>query len=400
MRITRAASFHADGGWRPFSFFKLETDEGLAGWSEYAQGLWSPGLPHVIDALASRVIGRDPRGFAQLSAELHATVRFASGGLAAQAIATIENACIDIAAKAAGVPVARLFGGPFRETLPLYWSHCGSFRARDADYFERVIGHPRLGALDDVKRLGVEVGARGFRAAKTNPMVFDANRPGVNGPVLLNPGFVPGGDPGRAIDAPALAAIEAQMEAFRDGAGGNVDIMLDANFGCTPEGFARIAGRVERFGLKWFEADVESPGALAGLRARLRMPLASLETVYGRCGYRPFLEAGAADVAIVDVLWNGVAEAVRIAALAETCHVNVAPHNCYGPLADLMAAHFCAAIPNFEIMEIEADDVPWKYDLLTEKPQIADGRLRLPYAPCWGVDIDEDAVAEHPWSKG
>jgi galactonate dehydratase len=393
MRIARAASFHADGGWRPFSFFKLETDEGLTGWSEYAKGLWSPGLPHVIDVLASRVIGRDPRGFAQLSAELHATVRFASGGLAAQAIATIENACVDIAAKAAGVPVARLFGGPFREMLPLYWSHCGSFRARDADYFERVIGRPRLTMLDDMKRLGAEVVERGFRAARTNP-----RRSATKGPVLLNPGFVPGGDPGRAIDGPTLAAIEAQMEAFRDGAGGGVAIMLDANFSCTPEGFARIAERVERFDLKWFEADVESPDALAGLRARLPMPLASLETMYGRGGYRPYLDAGAADIAVVDVLWNGVAEAVRIAALAETLQVNVAPHNFYGPLADLMTAHFCAAIPNFEIMEIEADDVPWKYDLLTAKLRIADGRLRLPDAPGWGADIDEDAVAAHGWT--
>jgi L-alanine-DL-glutamate epimerase-like enolase superfamily enzyme len=395
MRITRAASFHADGGWRPFSFLKLETDAGLAGWSEYAQGPWAPGLPQAIDALATRVVGRDPRSFAQLSAELHATVRFARGGLAAQAIAAIENACIDIAAKTAGVPVARLFGGPFRETLLLYWSHCGSFRARDPDCFERVLGRPRLRTLDDMKALGAEVVQRGFRAAKTNPIAF-----GANGPVLLNPGFVPGGDPGRTIDAPALAAIEAQMEAFRDGAGGSVDIMLDANFGCTREGFARIAGRVARFGLKWFEADVLSPDALADLRARLPMPLASLETIYGRGSYRPFLEAGAADIAIVDAVWNGVAEAVRIAALAETCEVNVAPHNFYGPLADLMSAHFCAAIPNFEIMEIEADDVPWKYDLLSAKPQIEDGRLRLPDAPGWGADIDEDAVAAHRWSKG
>jgi galactonate dehydratase len=123
MRITRAASVRADGGWRPFSFFKLETDEGLTGWSEYALGLWSAGLPQVIEGLASRVIGHDPRGFAQLSVEFHATVRFASGGLAAPAIATVENACIAIAAKAAGVPVARPSGGPFRGTLLLHWSH-------------------------------------------------------------------------------------------------------------------------------------------------------------------------------------------------------------------------------------------------------------------------------------
>jgi len=392
MRIARVASIHASGGWRPFSFLKIETDEGLTGWSEYSQGLWSPALPQVIEALGARVIGRDPRGFAQLSAELHASVRFAPGGLNAQAIAAIENACIDIAAKAAGVSVARLFGGPFRTRLPLYWSHCGSFRARDGAFFEKVLGVPRLETLDDMKRLGAEAVARGFRAAKTNPIAFSEQ-----GAVLLNPGFVPGFDPGRALDGPTLAAIDAQVEAFRDGAGPDLDIMFDANFGCTPEGFARIGQRLGWHQLKWLEADVHSPAALADLRGRIPMPLASLETLYGRRGYRPYFEAGAADVAIIDVPWNGLAEAVRIAALAEAHEINVAPHNFYGPLADLMTAHFCASVPNLEIMEIEADDVPWKYDLLTVAPLIEDGNFDLPETPGWGADVNEDAVAEHPW---
>lgn len=395
MRITRATSLHADGGWRAFSFLKLETDQGLTGWAEYTQGLWSPDLPQVIEALASRMIGKNPRCFAALSSELHKTVRFAPGGLNAQAIAVIENACVDLAAKAAGVPVAALFGGPYRELLPLYWSHCGSFRARDGAYFERVLGRPRLETLDDMKRLGEEAVARGFRAAKTNPIVF-----GMQGAALLNPGFVPGSDPARTIDAATIAAVAAQVEAFRDGAGPAFEILLDANFGCTPEGFARMAGAVKPFGLKWFEADIHSPAALADLRGRIAIPLASYETLYGRAGYLPYLHVHAADIAIIDVLWNGIAEAVRIAALAETHQLNVAPHNFYGPLADLMAAHFCAAVPNFEIMEIEADDVPWKADLLTARPKVTDGVFHLPAAPGWGADVNEDAVAEHPWEQG
>jgi L-alanine-DL-glutamate epimerase-like enolase superfamily enzyme len=394
MRITRASSLHADGGWRPFSFLKLETDEGLTGWSEYTRGLWSPGLPGVIDALTKRVLGKDPRRFAGISAELHATTRFAPGGLNAQAIAAIENPCVDVAAKAAGVPVAALFGGPIREALPLYWSHCGSFRAREGDYFEQVLGCPRLATLDDMKRLGEEAVARGFRAAKTNPILF-----GASGATLLDPGFTPGRDPARVIDAATIAGVAAQIEAFRDGAGPEFEIMLDANFGCTPEGFARLAAAVEPFGLKWFEADSHSASALADLRARIHIPLASCETLYGRAGYLPFLEARAADVAIVDVPWNGIAEAVRIAAIAEAHQINVAPHNFYGPLADLMAAHFCAATPNVEIMEIEADDVPWKRDLLTAAPITAAGHFHLPMAPGWGADVNEEAVAAHPWVR-
>jgi L-alanine-DL-glutamate epimerase-like enolase superfamily enzyme len=90
---------------------------------------------------------------------------------------------------------------------------------------------------------------------------------------------------------------------------------------------------------------------------------------------------------------------VRIAALAETWAVNVAPHNFYGPLADLMSAHFCAAVANLEIMEIEGDDVPWKYELLTHPPMQSAARFSVPSRPGWGADVDEAAVAAHPWKR-
>jgi galactonate dehydratase len=99
----------------------------------------------------------------------------------------------------------------------------------------------------------------------------------------------------------------------------------------------------------------------------------------------------------VDLLWNGFGEAVRIAHQCETHSINVAPHNFYGPIADLMAANFCAIVPNFEIMEIEGDDVPWKYQLLTQAPVIEGGRFCIPVGVGWGADIDEDALAEHVW---
>jgi L-alanine-DL-glutamate epimerase-like enolase superfamily enzyme len=279
--------------------------------------------------------------------------------------------------------------------VPLYWSHCGSFRIRDADYFERVLGCPRLETLDDMKRLGAEAVLRGFRAAKTNPMRF-----GGGGATLLDPGFLPGADPARTTESATVAAIAAQIEAFRDGAGPELEILVDANFGSTPEGLARIAAGIAPFGVRWFEADLPSPAALADLRRHIAMPLASGETLYGRAGFLAYLDARACDIAIVDIPWNGIAEAVRVAALAEAHQLNVAPHNFYGPLADLMTAHFCAAVPNLEMMEIEADDVPWKADLLTAKPVVAEGMFHLPSGPGWGADVDEEAVAEHKWRHG
>ena len=90
---------------------------------------------------------------------------------------------------------------------------------------------------------------------------------------------------------------------------------------------------------------------------------------------------------------------MKIAGLAESFEVNVAPHNFYGQLSTLMSAHFCAAIPNFRIMEIDIDDVPWKDDLVTKPPLIQDGMLKIPEGIGWGTELNEEAIAAHPVKK-
>jgi len=395
MRVKSIKIFRADGGWRPLSFLKLETDEGLSGWGEFSEGPWSPALGEVIQTLGQNLIGEDPRRFGLVSARLHAVTLFTAGGLNHQAIATIENACIDITAKAAGIPVFALFGGPFRTEVDLYWSHCGSFRVRHPDLFEKVIGRPRITTVDDFKKLGEEAIARGYTAVKTNPIAF-----GADGPSLMNPGFNADGLRfERTIDEATLRGFTDQTVAIRDGLGPDAGHMFDVNFGFRPEALRRIAQAIAPSRPTWLEADLHDPAALASVQSVSNVPIASLESIYGRREYRPYLEARATDIAIVDIPWNGFAEAVRIANMAESYEVNVAPHNFYGPLADLMSAHFCASVGNIAIMEYEADDVPWKYDLLTKAPEFKGGRIVVPAGSGWGAEINEDAVAEHPWGK-
>lgn len=392
MKIAKIEDLHADGGWRVFSFLKLTTDDGLVGWSEYSESAWNPGLTGVIRKLGQAVIGEDPRAFAALSARLTAQTRMATGGVNAQAIATIENACIDIAAKAAGVPVYALFGGPVRDRVRVYWSHCGSFRVRNAKLFAEMLGTPPIETLDDITRLGEEAVSRGFTALKTNPVLFDRGAPR-----MLNPGFGPVGlDLGHNVETGVIDGIVAQLEAFRKGVGPEFGLLMDLNFAFRPHALKEIAKSVEPIRMLWLEMDVHDPAALATVRQSTATPIASLESLYGRRAYKPFFQAYAVDAAIVDVPWNGLAESVRIASLAETFEINVAPHNFTGPLANLMSAHFCAAVPNLRIMEIEVDDVPWKDELLTAPPVIENGEILVPTAPGWGADIEEKAVAAHP----
>src|SRR5205085_1973314 len=138
------------------------------------------------------------------------------------------------------------------------------------------------------------------------------------------------------------------------------------------------------------------PEGLRLVRDRAAMPVASCESLFGRRQFRPYFENRSVDVAIIDVPWNGLAESLKIAAMAEAYEINCAPHNFYGHMSTLMSANLCAAMPNFRIMEIDIDDVPWKDDLVTHPPVIQNGELIVPTRPGWGADINEEAVKAHP----
>ena len=305
-----------------------------------------------------------------------------------QAIAAIENALLDLKGKALGAPVYELLGGPVRDRLRLYWSHCGSYRVGAA---AQHLNKPPLTCLDDLKTLGREVERQGFTALKTNILLFDG------APRMHMPGFT--GSPGWPElnpDKHLIEALHSQLDALRAGAGPEMDIMLDLNFNFKTEGFLVAAQALDDLGLMWFEIDSYDPAALRHIRNALRTPIASCESLFGARGFKPYFERHAVDVAIVDAPWNGVWQSVKIAAMAEAYEINVAPHNFYGNLSTLMSAHFCAAIPNFRIMEIDVDDVPWKDDLLTYAPVIEDGHLLLPPGPGWGAELNERAIRAHP----
>ena len=287
------------------------------------------------------------------------------------------------------MPVYELFGGPVRDRLRLYWSHFGTYRLHHA----AVMGLEPLKDLAGVEKLAGEAVARGFSAMKSNIFLFDRDAP----PTLHMPGF------GRYFEAPELNwsrdlinRLKDQFAAMRAGAGPEADLFLDLNFNFKTEGYLQIARALDDCGLSWFEIDLFDPAALRDIREKIRTPIASCESLFGRRGFVPYFEQHAMDVAIIDVPWNGLNEALKIAAMAEAYEINVAPHNFYGHLSTLMSAHFCAVVPNFRIMEIDVEDVPWKDDLVSEPPKIEAGHLILPTGPGWGADVNEDAVRAHP----
>ena len=184
VKVAALETLFCDAGWRPWIFLKATTDDGLVGWAEITDSHGSPrGLAGIVEDLSPLVVGRDPRPVEAIYWDLYRATRQSPGSVIAKALAGIENALLDIKAKALGVPVYELFGGPTRETIPMYWSHCGTTRARA---FE-VTGTPKLGSYEEVAALGREVVEHGYGAFKTNVVV-----PG-DDPKVLMPGFDEGG---------------------------------------------------------------------------------------------------------------------------------------------------------------------------------------------------------------
>jgi L-alanine-DL-glutamate epimerase-like enolase superfamily enzyme len=332
-------------------------------------------------------VGKDPRRNEAHLALLQAIRRTAAGGVNQQAIGAIENALLDIKARALGIPVYELLGGPVRERIRLYWSHCATYRVSYAE----MMGLPPVRTLDDIVAAGKEVVARGFSALKTNVLLLGDNPRG------HVPGFARGESfPELNPERYAVKAIQDQLAAFREGAGPDMEILVDLNFNYKTEGFLKMARAMEPFDLFWVEMDTRDAKALHYIRSQTTIPVASCECLFHRRDYRPFFENQSVDVAIIDNPWNGVAESVKIANMADVYEVNVAPHNFYSHLSTMMSAHMAAVVPNLRIMEIDPDMVPWQDELVTVKPKIVDGYLYLPEGPGWGTEINEEAVRAHP----
>jgi galactonate dehydratase len=387
MKVAQLETLYCEAGWRPWIFLKATAEDGAVGWAEMTDSHGSPrGLAGIVEDLAPLVVGQDPRAVERIVWDLLRATRQSPGSVIQKAIGGIENALLDLKAKALGVPVYELFGGPTRDEVDVYWSHCGTTRARAW----KATRTNKLASYEDVAALGREVVARGFRAFKTNIVI-----PG-DEPQVLMPGFH-----GPSLDRNPSTELENALvrllDAFRAGTEDKAEPIVDLNFNVTAEGVLRIARALRDHRLVWLEVDAFDPMSLAAVRAQAGVPICSGENLYTNRGFRPFLEAGALDVASVDVIWNGFHQAKKIADLAETFEVNCAPHNYYSHLATFISAQWCAVIPNVRILEVDVDDVPWRETLTTDVPAIEGGKLAIPAAPGWGVDVNEDVLRMHPW---
>lgn len=365
MRITRLETFLTHAGLRNYLFVRLTTDSGLTGIGE-ASLEWQERAVQTIleDWLAEQIVGVDPF---DLEAAIGGLIRdqYQGGPTALTAISGVEIACWDLIGKACGQPVYKLLGGRAREQLPAYANGWYGGAQGPADYAE----------------LARAVVAQGYRALKFDPF-------GVAWKTLS--------------PAQAQAAYDITA-AVRQAVGGAVDLFIEFHGRLSVAAATEIGRRLAPLRPAWYEEPV-TPHSLDHLREvkqALDVPIAAGERLYMLEEFARLAALRACDIVQLDLAHcGGLHMGKKVAALTQAADQQLAPHCSIGPVALCAAVHFGWATPHVRIQENFGDfDVPWRAALVRGWNPCAGGQYRLPTEPGLGIELDLEAIAQHPPQK-
>jgi galactonate dehydratase len=359
MRIIGLRSFTTLDKDRPRVIVALDTDEGITGWGECYNHGPDRALPPLLEYLYLQIQGHDPRRIEFLVLKLLQQCRFPPGALGLAAISAIDHCLWDISARALGVPVYMLLGGQVRDRVRVY---LGVYTAPEpAEVRDRC--------LELEERFGLT-------AFKLSPYRNDIHA-------------CPWGEVVRQ-SADYVADLRATCPS-------RLEFAFDAHAKLfEPWQAAQLGNALAPYHPLFYEEPIrpENIEAWGRLKAQLACPLATGESLYNRFEFLRLLSVAGADIIQPDICAvGGLLEMRKIAALAEAYYVTIAPHNPMGPLATAVNLHFCAAQPNFKILEYRLPDAaPYVRDPYLPKG----GYLELrPDRPGWGVEMDEGVLAKN-----
>ena len=351
------------------------------------------GIHHIVHNLEDQLLGEDPRDVERLYEKLRRWNIFTGGqgGAVITAISGIEIALWDLAGKLQDVPVYRLLGGAFRKKIRLY-ADCNAGTVDAAAHHTGEDGGLLAeGSNEEYVSIAKEAVEMGFDAIK-----FDVDD--VTGP--LHRDFFNG-----AISPKEHAAMVARVAAIREAVGPEVEVAVDMHGRYDVPSAIKFARAVEPYGLLWLEEPVppENLDALAEVRRSTSAPICAGENIYTRFDFKALFDKGAADYVMPDVAkCGGLAEAKRIANMAELGYIPLAPHNVSSPIGTLAAAHVCAAVSNFAVLEWHAIDMPHWADFVRYSggEVINDGHIQLTESSGLGLELNEEVAYEHRHDKG
>ncbi|MBI2940061.1 MAG: mandelate racemase/muconate lactonizing enzyme family protein [Chloroflexi bacterium] len=374
MKITEARLYLMRSNWRNLTIVQLRTDEGITGVGEAGLHLGNRAVASLIGELAERfLLGQDPRQVERHWDRMYRESFWGRGGGATilAAISALDEALWDITGKSLGIPAYALLGGKARDRIRLY-----------ANGWYRTGGPPA-----DYARDAEKVVRDGYTALKFDPFV--------------NISAEHGAVPGKIMDRRDIEVAAQRVAAVREAIGPDVDILLEAHGWFEVNTAIEVGQRMEEYRCLVYEEPIEptNPQAMAQVAANVRIPVATGERLYTRWGFLPFLEHDAMRVLQPDIgNTGGMTETRKIAALADTFHLAIAPHNCWGPVATAAAVQVDAATTNLLIQEWfpgEADEHYLVVDRAYER-EAKDGYLAVPDDRAGlGVNLDEERMATY-----
>ncbi|WP_210480757.1 mandelate racemase/muconate lactonizing enzyme family protein [Naasia sp. SYSU D00948] len=364
MRITALETVVVDFYRTNLVFLILNTDEGLTGVAEATLEGQEHAVRGAIAVLAEAVRGKDPLRISQTIYEANRDAYWRGGPVTMTALSALEMAMWDVSSRALEVPVHRMLGGQVRDRVRAYANGWFSGARTPEDFAAAAVAT-------------VEQGFRGlkwdpFEAADLQVTPRDLRR-------LLEP-----------------------VAAVREAVGDDIELFIEGHGRFDVPTAIRVARELERFQPVFFEEPSPPEGidALIEIRSKSPVAIAAGERWFGRHAFVPVLARNAVDFVQPDITHSGgFLELSFISTLAAAHYVPFAPHNPSGPLSTAATLQLAAALPNFRYLEIMAVDVPWRSDISDEALVLTpDGDVMIPSGAGLGIELDFDAIAEHPYS--
>jgi L-alanine-DL-glutamate epimerase-like enolase superfamily enzyme len=326
------------------------------------------------------VLGMDARRIEDVWQTVFACVNFHGwAGAEMRALSALDIALWDLFGKQTGLSVAALLGGRVRDSIRVYNTCVDAGPHHDMEAW-----------LERPGDLAEELLADGFTGMKVWP--WDRFAPQIASELVTGPaGWSAMGPVGHDLMPGDLAEGLACIGAIRERVGMRIDVMVEAHSRWDVNAALAICRALEPYDVAWIEDALQPTSAadLARLARESRVPQAVSERLIGQWAYRDVLEAAAAQVVMVDVVWTGgLTEARKIADLADIYHLPVAPHDCTGPVCLAASLQLCAHAPNAKVMEVVRGFVDgWYRDVVDLPPEVAAGRAPIPDRPGLGLSL-------------
>ena len=360
-------------------WLRVHTDEGLSGLGE-TFFMAATVEAYVHEVIAPKMLGRNPLAIDRIARDLVPYVGFRSGGAEMRGNSAFDIALWDLFGKVTGQPIAQLLGGFSRDRIRTYNTCAGTTYIRTAAGQNTANWGLGKGAeyedldafLNRADELAEELLAEGITAMKIWPFDIAAEK-----------------ESGNTISTADLKSALQPFEKIRKAVGDRIEIMVEFHslWQLTPA--ITIARALSPYRTFWHEDPIkmDSLGDLRRYAEASPAPVCASETLGTRFAFRDLLETGAAGIG-----WcGGFSEARKIAAMAETWHLPVAPHDCTGPVALAAATHLSLNAPNAIIQEsVRAHHRTWYRDLVTQVPEITDGMITVPPGAGLGLDLAPD----------